>query len=141
DHDPVVAIFNLPLQDSLTALSSSLNPSVFGQSVTFTATVTGNGSAVTQGSVTFKEGVTVLAGPTALNASGQAFFSTSNLSAGSHTITAEYSGSTNFSPSSGSVSQTVTSTPGISISDASVTEGNAGTTNAVFTVSLSVASG
>lgn len=55
-----------------TDLVSTPNPSVFGQSVAFTATVTSGGSAVTVGTVTFKEGTLTLAGPTALNASGQA---------------------------------------------------------------------
>src|SRR5439155_24641542 len=64
--------------NSTTTLTSSLNPSTFGQSVTFTATVTGGGSPAAAGTVTFIEGgtcaapATTLAGPTAVNASGQA---------------------------------------------------------------------
>src|SRR5439155_1740556 len=96
-----------------TAVSSSVNPSTFGQSVTFTATVTAQkgGAAVTAGSVTFFEGAscsgTALAGPTALNASGQASFGTSTLSVASHTIRACYGGSASFATSNGSVNQTV----------------------------------
>src|SRR5207253_642309 len=60
-------------------LASSANPSLAGQPVTFTATVTTSaGFYATDGSVTFKEGTTVLAGPTTL-AGGQAGFSTSSL--------------------------------------------------------------
>ncbi|MBI4485807.1 MAG: Ig-like domain repeat protein, partial [Acidobacteria bacterium] len=91
--------------DTFTSVTATPNPSTYGQSVTFTATVAG--SAVTEGTVTFREGATVLAGPLALNAVGQASFSTATLSAGSHTITAEYSGSANYNPSTGTVSQTV----------------------------------
>jgi subtilisin-like proprotein convertase family protein len=77
-----------------TVTSSQPDFSTSGQSVTFTATVTRNdtNAPVTSGTVTFKEGATVLSGPTALNGSGQASFSTSSLAVGNHTITAEYSG-------------------------------------------------
>src|SRR5262249_7102529 len=59
------------------------------------------------GTVTFKEGSTVLASNVSVNASGQATFSTSTLTAGMHTITANYSGSGTLLPSSGTFSQTV----------------------------------
>ncbi len=61
-----------------TLVSSSPNPTTFGQSVTFTATVT-SGSGVPAGSVTFTEGATVLASGVAVNAGGQASFSTTTL--------------------------------------------------------------
>jgi hypothetical protein len=92
-------------KETTTAVVSSLNPSTYGVSVTFTATVTG--SIVAEGSITFKEGMTVLAGPTPVNASGQASFSTASLSGGTHTITADYSGTANYQASSGIVNQTV----------------------------------
>jgi hypothetical protein len=75
-----------------TTVSSSANPSALGQNVTFTATV--SPSAAT-GSVTFKDGTTTL-GSSALNSSGVVTFSTSGLAAGSHSITAVYSGDTNY---------------------------------------------
>jgi len=75
-----------------------------------------------------------------LNAGGVATFSTSSLTAGTHTITADYSGDGNFLTSSGSLSQVVNVQPGLSINDVSVTEGNSGTTTATFTVTLSAAS-
>src|SRR5205823_3248505 len=93
--------------DTTTNVTSSLNPSIFGQSVTFTATIMGGGAIVAEGSVTFKEGTTVLAGPVPVGVDGKASFTTSTLIAGSHTVTAEYSGSSNFNPSTGSVNQTV----------------------------------
>ena len=88
DHDPLVVFFNFARETS-TLVTSSLNPSVFGQPVTFTATVTAGISPATTGSVVFKEGAVVLAGPVPVNDAGQAAFSTSALGVGSHTITAE----------------------------------------------------
>jgi Bacterial Ig-like domain (group 3)/Autotransporter beta-domain len=78
------------------ALGSSQNPSTFGQSVTFTATVTDSGTPT--GTVTFKDGAATL-GTGTLNGSGQATLTTSSLSVGSHTITAEYGGDSNHSAS------------------------------------------
>ncbi len=80
-----------------TRLTSSLNPSVYGQAVTFTATVTANspGAGTPAGTVTFKDGTTALATGT-LDASGRATFSTSSLSVGNHSITAVYGGNTNY---------------------------------------------
>ena len=60
-----------------TALASSLNPSTYGQSVTFTATVSGTGGTPT-GTVTFKDGPTTMG--TGTLTSGQAIFSTNRLS-------------------------------------------------------------
>ena len=97
---------NVVANSSTTALASSMNPSTFGQSVTFTATVTGSGGTPT-GTVTFKDGTTTL-GAATLNGSGQAAFSTTALTAGSHSITASYSGDGNYAASTSSVlTQTV----------------------------------
>src|SRR6185503_13770743 len=85
--------------NTTTTVTGSPNPSVFGQSVTFTATVVSGTLAMTDGTVTFKEGTIVLAGPIAVDSQGKASFSTSALNAGTHTITAEYSGSANFNSS------------------------------------------
>jgi hypothetical protein len=73
-----------------TSLAASVNPSVFGQAVTFTATVTSTTPGTISGTVTFKDGVTVLG--SGLISSGKATFVTSALAAGSHSITAVYSG-------------------------------------------------
>jgi Bacterial Ig-like domain (group 3) len=87
-----------------TSLASSVNPSTFGQSVTFTATVSGAGAT---GTVTFKDGATTL-GTGTLNGGAQATFSTSALALGSHSITAEYAGDTNYTGStSAPLTQTV----------------------------------
>jgi hypothetical protein len=91
-----------------TAVSSSTNPSVFSQPVTFTATVTANapGSGVPTGTVTFKDGTATL-GTGALDGSGHATFTSSTLSVASHSITAVYGGGASFN---GSTSSTVTQT-------------------------------
>src|SRR5262249_46387296 len=82
---------------STTTLVSSANPSVFGQSVTFTATVVANapGSGLPTGSVTFFDGAASI-GTGSLNSSGQATLTTSALSVGSPMIPVSYTGDTNF---------------------------------------------
>jgi hypothetical protein len=84
-----------------TAVSSSPNPSVFGQSVTFTSTTT-SGGGIPLGTVTFTEGSTAWASNVPVNSSGQATFSTAALPAGSHSITATFTGATGWANSSGS---------------------------------------
>jgi len=131
--------FTIATAATTTTLTSSINPSDFGQSVTFTATVkSGAGTPVTEGSVTFKEGGTNLGGPISLNAGGVAQFTTSTLTGGNHPITAAYSGAGNFNAGTGTVTQVVI--PGISINDVTVAEGQSGTSVLNFTVTLSAAS-
>jgi hypothetical protein len=83
-----------------TTLSPSLNPSTYGQLVTFSATVqTGSGTGPT-GAVTFVNGTTALG--TATLANGTAQLAVSSLTAGSQSITAQYSGDSNFAGSTSS---------------------------------------
>ena len=84
-----------------TTVSSSPNPSTFGHSVTFTSSVT-SGGGVPVGTVTFTEGSNVLASKVPVDGSGHAAFSTSALAAGSHTITATFTGGSGWANSSGS---------------------------------------
>jgi hypothetical protein len=89
-----------------TAVNAKPNPSVFGASVTFTATVTSAASGTPSGTVTFKDGATTLG--TGTLAGGVATFPTSALAIGGHTITAVYGGDTNFTGSTSfSLTQTV----------------------------------
>jgi len=88
---------------STTIVVSSLNPSEFGQSVTFTATVSSTAGGIPTGTVTFRDG-TVDIGTAALNASGQAVFTTASLAIGAHNIRATYNGDTTYAGSSGTVS-------------------------------------
>ena len=85
--------------NTTTNVSSDLNPSRFGQMVTFTAKVTAAplGPNPSTGTITFKNGAATL-GSGAVDASGQATFATAALSAAGspHAITATYGGSVNF---------------------------------------------
>ncbi|MGB8007890.1 MAG: Ig-like domain repeat protein [Terriglobales bacterium] len=83
-----------------TALSSSLNPSDYGQAVTFTATVTSSGPTPI-GKVVFKNGTKVM-GSAALSG-GVATLTTSKLAVGSYSITAEYLGDANSAESTSPV--------------------------------------
>ena len=102
-----------------TALAASLNPTVFGQAVTFTATVTSTTPGTISGTVTFKDGTIVLG--SGIISSGKATFVTSALAAGSHSITAVYSGNATFGTSTSSalshtVNKAATSTSSVSSS-------------------------
>jgi hypothetical protein len=83
-----------------TALASSLNPSKVGQAVTFTATVGNLYEGKTTGSVSFKQGTTVLG--TAAVVGGKAKLTHTFSAAGSYAITAVFSGDTNSLTSSSS---------------------------------------
>jgi hypothetical protein len=78
-------------------LISSPNPSIYGQSVTFTASF-GSDSGIPTGEVIFKEGNTLL-GTGILNGGSpnSALVSISDLSTGTHFITAEYTGDSKYS--------------------------------------------
>jgi hypothetical protein len=79
------------------SISSTKNPSTYGQSVTFTLTVAGSGSGVTPtGTVTLTKGGTTLLGTTSLSASGTATYITSTLPVGVDTLQLNYSGDTNY---------------------------------------------
>jgi hypothetical protein len=86
-------------------LVSNRNPANRNQVVTFTVTVTHRTNAVTTGTVTFKDGNTIIGGPMAVDASGTASFSTASLAAGSHEITATYNGTSSYQVSSSSLTQ------------------------------------
>ncbi|HEX3461686.1 MAG TPA: Ig-like domain-containing protein [Acidimicrobiales bacterium] len=94
-----------------TGVTSSVSPSVFGQPVTFTATVSANapGAGTPTGSVTFLDGGTPL-GTQALNGvagNDQASITVSSLSVGTHAISAVYGADVDFLTSTGTVTQSV----------------------------------
>ena len=92
-----------------TSLTSSSPTSVFGQTVTFTATVAAvaPGTGTPHGAVQFAVDGTAVGSAQNL-ASGVATYSTSTLSATSHTVTAAYSdGTGDFGSSSANLIQTV----------------------------------
>jgi len=78
------------------ALGSTLNPSIFGQPVTLTATV-GSSSSTPTGMVYFYDSSTQFGSSTLAN--GSSSISVASLSAGSHAITAVYQGSTKYNAS------------------------------------------
>jgi hypothetical protein len=87
-------------------LESSANPALVSNSITLTATVSSSASTPT-GSVDFYDGTTHLGSGTM--ASGIATYVTSSLTAGTHSITAEYAGNANFSSVTSSVLSQVVS--------------------------------
>ena len=94
------------VSETTTQLSSGLNPSNYGQAVTFTATVTASYGSVPDGeTVTFYDGAVEIGTNTTLG--GVASFTTSSLKTGSHTIKAAYAGDPAFRKSRGTVTQVV----------------------------------
>ena len=96
------------LPATTTALKSSVNPSSYDQSVTFTATVTGQFGGTPTGTVTFKNGSTTLGSATL--SGGVATYTTAALAVGTSSITAVYGGSSSFTGSTSSVVSQVVST-------------------------------
>lgn len=85
--------------DSHIALTMTPNPAVVGQTVTFTAKVvalSGTG-AVATGTMTFFDGSTQL-GMATLDGTGTGIITSSSLEVGNHSITAMYSGDSNYLP-------------------------------------------
>ncbi|WP_419804313.1 Ig-like domain repeat protein [Terriglobus sp.] len=85
---------------TVTALRTSPNPSLFGQTVTLSATVSPQAVAGgrPQGPVLFRDGGAPL-GTVPVDANGAAAFSTSSLAIGSHNLSASYGGSGDFNGS------------------------------------------
>jgi hypothetical protein len=99
--------------NTTTVLTTTPNPSVTGQTVTLTATVSpvAPGGGIPTGTVTFFDGLAPIG--TAPVVGGVATLTKSNFTTGVHTLTASYSGSTCYNPStSGAVlQQVVTNNP------------------------------
>jgi probable HAF family extracellular repeat protein len=99
--------------NTITTLTASPNPANSGQSVTLTAAVTvvAPGSGAPTGTVTFSDGGTALAcgGGSQTLAAGQTTCQYTFSAAGTHALTATYSGDANFISSSGGTSLTVNS--------------------------------
>ncbi len=123
------------------SIVSSLNPSALGQSVTFTATVS-NTSPLTGKFEFFDNNGETSLGSSAVNTDGTATFTTSTLTAGTHSIFADY-----FAPDGSSVGelplqQVVTSAPpaftlGASPATATITAGG----SATFTLTVTPQNG
>jgi len=118
------------------ALTSSLNPSVYGQKVTWTATVTTTGSTTPTGNVTFSWGSSSI-GTAKLNSSGVATLTKSNLNADTYPLFAVYLGDANNGPSSSpilnQVVQQATSSTTLTSSPNPSTQGQVVTFTAIVT--------
>lgn len=99
-----LAVTQAPFIGTNATIAASPVPTVVGQTVMLTASVTaqGTGSGSPTGTVAFFDGTTAL-GNGNLTGTGQATLTTSSLALGPHSITASYSGDANFSPSVSSV--------------------------------------
>ena len=107
-------VVNNQIGSSSTVVTSSANPSAYGQSVTFTASVTVNSpgsiaAASPTGVVIFSDGSTSIGQGTLTTTGGvsTASFSTSSLAVSGHIVRASYVGDSNFTTSNGTTSQTV----------------------------------
>jgi Bacterial Ig-like domain (group 3)/FG-GAP-like repeat len=118
-----------------TALTSSQNPANYGQSVTFTATVSA-ASGTPTGTVIFYDGSTSLGSVTL--AGGSASFITSKLTAGSHPIIAKYQGTNMYVASASPVLTQVVN--GVSTSTTLVSSLNPSNYGQEVTVTASVGS-
>src|SRR5207249_4721008 len=116
-------------------VSAAPNPSGYGQSVTFTATVAATGLGTPTGTVRFVDGLTGSDLGTVALSGGTATLSTATLAAGLHIITVSYSGVSDFQTSSGNVTQRVN--PAALIITASGQTKVYGDANPTFTVSYS----
>ena len=124
-----------------TSLGSAPNPSVIGQNVTFTATVTVTPPAAgtASGTVSFQDAGTAI-GSGAVDSAGHASFSTTALSVGSHTITAVYSGDGNFNGSSSGTQTQVVNRAGTTTAVTSSLNPSTAGQNVTFTATVSVVS-
>jgi sugar lactone lactonase YvrE len=125
---------------STTTVTSSLNPASLNSSITLAATVkpAATSSGVPTGSVIFYDGSTALtATAISLNTSGTASYTTSTLAAGSHNITAVYSGDANFNTSTSPTLVQVVAAPGVTLSASptsfTVIQGSYGSTTLTLT--------
>ncbi|MGA8764368.1 MAG: FG-GAP-like repeat-containing protein [Candidatus Sulfotelmatobacter sp.] len=125
----------LNAKGSTVALQSSGSPSVYGQKVTFTATVNAStvGSGTPTGTVTIQSGSAVLgSGPLS---GGKFSASTTALPVGADSVSAAYSGDSHFQPRNVSLAQTVQKAGTSAVIASSANPGNPGTPVA-FTITV-----
>jgi len=109
-----------------TALSSSVNPSVIGQSITLTAHIA-SASGVPTGSVIFLDGSTQLGAAVTVNSSGNATYTTTTFTLGSHSLTANFTATGTYANSSGTFTQIVNGDPTQSVLTVAPTTATYGT--------------
>jgi sugar lactone lactonase YvrE len=144
DYSAVTMTVPLQVNQAASAITvgTSINPGMSQNPITFTAIVTATAGAPT-GSVNFLDGTTVLGSGTV--SGGVATFTTSALATGTHTISAVYSGDTNFiSSASSALTQAVINfsiTPNTSGSVSGDTQTMASGGQATFSLAIAPTTG
>ncbi|MBK9657344.1 MAG: Ig-like domain repeat protein [Rhodanobacteraceae bacterium] len=131
DQDYALVVYNatptaVAADPTTTTVTSSVNPVPKLQPVTFTSTTLNatTSNPVTAGTVSFTDGATAICSFVPVNGSGVATCTTSALSAGPHTITANYNGDVGLAGSNGTLNQTVTPIVELAFTSAAVTGDN-----------------
>jgi hypothetical protein len=124
---------------TVTTVSPSPNPGMFGQVVTITATVSTTPTGTPTGSVSFLDNG-ILLGTSTLGA-GQATLSISSLAVGSHSITAQYSGDSNFALSNSAAKPLVITPRTTTTTLASSLNPAVGGQSVTFTVAVTMSAG
>jgi hypothetical protein len=110
---PTRGVISPDLPVPVTTVTSSQDPSTFGQKVTFTATI----APADGGTITFSNGSAELCAAVPLTHAGGSTYkakcatTAAALPAGSNTITAAYPGDTRYAASAGTLTQTVAQAP------------------------------
>ena len=126
---------------TITALTSSANPSSTGQSVTLSAVVSSGAAGTPTGTVIFMDDAATL-GSAAIDGTGAATFATSTLDAGTHNITAVYGGDAVFAASTSTVlSQAVSGPANFALSTSPTTATIQAGGTATFTITASAQNG
>ncbi|HUY63076.1 MAG TPA: Ig-like domain repeat protein [Acidimicrobiales bacterium] len=137
--DAILTSLCLSKCSTTTTLSSSANPSVVGQPVTLTATVTSTGGTPSVGTVTFKNGATTLCSTVAVIL-GAATCTVSTLPPASNTISASYRGSGIFKSRNASNLTQVVNKAASTITLVSSANPTAAQTTVVLTAAVAAAS-
>ena len=96
------------VEPATAALSSSVNPAIYGGSFVLTAQIGGTGSLVPTGNVVFSDGGSTL-GTVTLDGSGKATLTPATMAVGSHTLSVSYGGDANYSAASATLVETIQS--------------------------------
>jgi sugar lactone lactonase YvrE len=133
----VLGSASLALQQSVqapstVAVSSSLNPSYYGNFIAFTATVLSGASSAATGKVNFYDGTQLIGSGGLSGTPATATITTSGLAAGTHSITAVYAGdSSNGSGTSSVLTQIVNKTVTLTALAAAPNPGIAGVSESI----------
>jgi hypothetical protein len=134
------ASFNVQQATASIALISSLNPTLFGQAVTFTATLTGDGTPfASPGTITiaFNGSALGTCPVTAGAITAQTCTTTvSNLPTGTDSITATYTGDPNYAPPTPATVAQVVNTTSVTIATVSAPNPSTYGQNVAFTITL-----